>query len=264
MTKMTKWTPWGEYERIKKVCPGLWSVDTPGHGGYRATKEALIKANKDKQVAYHATYEDDLFSWFEEDCEWAFIALMFPEYFKNHIDMAKDTIIMYWPDLAAINGLIKIDKIIDGIYYAHEVESNKSRYYSYYKSGNNKVVCSMSFNNLETLKEYMQTKEIIIKDADMDNSINQAVDNNIDHNPYTYDTYVYYMQKKPGKRDIVYYCYYENSNKRIIASPRFDNPGLAIDFAKNNGRIVSKRERYRGEELPRCIRMCPYPYIYDN
>lgn len=69
-------TPWGQADQTKHLGGGLVSVQTPSHGGifvpvdvYRNMPEPL-KCN---------VYGGG--TWFEEDCEWALVALAFPQFF---------------------------------------------------------------------------------------------------------------------------------------------------------------------------------------
>ncbi len=99
----TKWetcecpnyTPWGHPDQSKELAPGIWSVSTASHGGIYLSPQRLgfmpaifvnagfIKANTEA-------------GWFEEDCDWAMVALIYPEAFATEIqdDIGAARIIM--------------------------------------------------------------------------------------------------------------------------------------------------------------------------
>ena len=65
-------SPWGRVQHAEKIAEGIWVAHTAGHGGIRVSPElnASIPAafrNRD--------------GWYEEDAEWSFVALTFPEHF---------------------------------------------------------------------------------------------------------------------------------------------------------------------------------------
>ena len=65
-------SPWGVVDHATRLGPGAWQVSTPGHGGVRLSR------------ARNAAMPDALRlagGWYEEDAEWALVALAFPELF---------------------------------------------------------------------------------------------------------------------------------------------------------------------------------------
>lgn len=67
-------SPWGTVEHCTKVAEGIWSVSTSGHGGIKLDRERNAKVPKGARRAG---------GWYEEDCEWCLVALVFPEAFKE-------------------------------------------------------------------------------------------------------------------------------------------------------------------------------------
>lgn len=71
-------TPWGPTQQIEQKGGGIIHVSTASHGGllvppamYDAMPAPL------RQNAYGGG------NWFEEDCEWALVALAFPQHFTG-------------------------------------------------------------------------------------------------------------------------------------------------------------------------------------
>ena len=82
-------TPWGVAHDINPVCEGVDFLSTPSHGGYRLSEE---KNRKVKQE-----YRDPT-GFYEEDCEWAFVCVTYPEIFPpGAVDSALKTIARYYP-----------------------------------------------------------------------------------------------------------------------------------------------------------------------
>jgi hypothetical protein len=83
-------TPWGKSDYSSPLAPGIISYGTPSHGGIHVspTKNILIPEymrNKD--------------GWYEEDCEWAKVATVFPDLFSpKDRDLAKNTLKSWLPD----------------------------------------------------------------------------------------------------------------------------------------------------------------------
>lgn len=83
-------SPWGRIDSAKVLADGIVSVSTPGHGGIHlspALNAAMPEAfrNKDR--------------WYEEDCEWALVALIYPKAFSADVqDSAHRTVKNWMPD----------------------------------------------------------------------------------------------------------------------------------------------------------------------
>lgn len=63
-------TPWGEAQIATEVAPGIASVHTAGHGGYKLTPER----NKLVPAPFRSRS-----GWYEEDGEWKAVGVTFPE-----------------------------------------------------------------------------------------------------------------------------------------------------------------------------------------
>jgi hypothetical protein len=61
-------TPWGVSQSVTEVYPGIQSVSTAGHGGY--------KLDRKRNAMVHEAWRN-VGGWYEEDCEWAIVALTF-------------------------------------------------------------------------------------------------------------------------------------------------------------------------------------------
>ncbi len=67
-------SPWGKVQTQKELAPGIIAVTTASHGGIWVAPDKLEKMPI-KATGY--SYG----GWFEEDCDWALVALAFPEAF---------------------------------------------------------------------------------------------------------------------------------------------------------------------------------------
>ena len=68
----TTTTPWGKAQDKSVYGRGVICYSTPGHGGFHVSKGLNPKVPEPIRQAS---------GWYEEDCEWAFVALRFPEVF---------------------------------------------------------------------------------------------------------------------------------------------------------------------------------------
>ena len=82
-------TPWGKADSIKNIAPGIKFVSTPSHGGFKLDR----RNNARMPLCFRKAG-----GWYEEDCEWAMVAVVFEAHFKEHLEQAKCTIKNYWPD----------------------------------------------------------------------------------------------------------------------------------------------------------------------
>ena len=71
-------TPWGMSDHVENVGGGILRVDTPSHGGYFVPPE--LYASMPALLQGSNSYGGG--TWFEQDCEWAIVALAFPELFS--------------------------------------------------------------------------------------------------------------------------------------------------------------------------------------
>lgn len=71
-------TPWGESQHVDLVAPGITSVSTAGHGGYKLDPVRMSAVFA--RFPHFRTFAGG--PWFEEDCDWAIVALTFPEHFS--------------------------------------------------------------------------------------------------------------------------------------------------------------------------------------
>ena len=91
-------SPWGRVQTAEELAPGIWTVSTAGHGGI------ILSAQRDADMPEYlksaAKYAGP--RCYEEDCEWALVALAYPEAFntlrswqkpgdKTHYEYALDT-----------------------------------------------------------------------------------------------------------------------------------------------------------------------------
>jgi len=88
MTKLLN-TPWGKSQGNREYADGIVKVHTASHGGFW-----ISQARRDSmpdQYRNMPTFAGG--NWYEEDCDWALVALSFPQYFDaQSIEAACDTL----------------------------------------------------------------------------------------------------------------------------------------------------------------------------
>lgn len=67
-------SPWGAVQNSRQIARGIVEVDTASHGGIHLSPTLNAKV--------HAAWRDPK-GWYEEDCEWAIVALTFPQHFAD-------------------------------------------------------------------------------------------------------------------------------------------------------------------------------------
>jgi hypothetical protein len=88
-----KRTPWGMSQDVTVVADGVEFHSTPTHGGY------WVSAERRKRMPNWMPRQ----AWYEEDCEWAFVCLAFPDLFdsgEKAVNHARQTIAHWYPALA--------------------------------------------------------------------------------------------------------------------------------------------------------------------
>lgn len=73
------YTPWGNSQNSTVLADGITSVDTASHGGYHLDD----KANAKVKMLFPDFRPFAGEHWYEEDCDWAIVALAFPELFSD-------------------------------------------------------------------------------------------------------------------------------------------------------------------------------------
>ena len=87
----SKLTPWGYADSSEVRAPGIVFYSTPSHGGFELSAERL--AELERRIGPVKVFNADWPHWFEEDCDWAHIAVAFPEYFNaDELRAAKGTL----------------------------------------------------------------------------------------------------------------------------------------------------------------------------
>jgi len=90
-TRMSVSTPWGGSQMAVVYAEGVVAHLTSGHGGFQLSTERNTKV-------YRLLRKD--MPWYEEDCEWAIVAISFPDLFTAYErSMAETTIRNTWPDV---------------------------------------------------------------------------------------------------------------------------------------------------------------------
>ncbi len=94
-TRMTASTPWGGSQMATIYVEGIVSHSTSGHGGFQ------LSPDRNRLVDASVRSEG---GWYEEDCEWAIVALTFPDVFTGYErrcaeEVAKHTFPAFWEKL---------------------------------------------------------------------------------------------------------------------------------------------------------------------
>lgn len=79
-----KRSPWGKVQHCNQIAEGIVSVSTASHGGLKLSIE------RNNQIPEGARKSS---GWYEEDCEWSIVALVFPKDFAMvpHEDVVRCT-----------------------------------------------------------------------------------------------------------------------------------------------------------------------------
>ena len=84
-------TPWGKSQTQEQYAEGITLYSTAGHGGF------LVEYRLNQTIPEYARVKD---GWYEEDCEWAIVALFFPAAFDlKEVLNAENTIKNWMPDI---------------------------------------------------------------------------------------------------------------------------------------------------------------------
>src|SRR3972149_4268130 len=83
-------TPWGVADDSERIARGIMRYRTPGHGGDH------LSARRQAEMPAALRLDD---GWYEEDCDWARVALGLPQFFSDKAQQA--TAQRYRPQLVA-------------------------------------------------------------------------------------------------------------------------------------------------------------------
>ena len=73
-------TPWGIADTRTSYGPGVTFYSTPSHGGFQLSDARLLQVQ-----SVHGPVKTfcGQANWFEEDCDWAYVATALPELFSE-------------------------------------------------------------------------------------------------------------------------------------------------------------------------------------
>lgn len=93
-------TPWGRADHVEQLAEGIWHVATPSHGG--------LFVDEPYRSQMPLSWREATFNgqgkrgWFEEDCDWALVALAFSNVFTaEQQGAARKTVEAWHPALYA-------------------------------------------------------------------------------------------------------------------------------------------------------------------
>jgi hypothetical protein len=88
-------SPWGLIQQVTQIAEGIWQVSTASHGGLKVSDQRLAAMPAQQRTT---PYSHD--GWFEEDLDWALVAVSFPEAFRpEDVVMARQSLAQYYPDI---------------------------------------------------------------------------------------------------------------------------------------------------------------------
>lgn len=91
-------TPWGMSQSARQIAPGIIRYDTASHGGYFVDDDRL--AEMPAPLRSFGPWAGK--NWYEEDCDWAIVALAFPDFFPAVcLSAAVDSLKRYQPEILA-------------------------------------------------------------------------------------------------------------------------------------------------------------------
>ena len=89
-------TPWGTPDNTVRIADGIYRFDTPSHGGF------WLAPHQQDKVPGYMRHPGDSFGaqraagWYEEDVDWAIVALMFPQFFPEEAQDAARGLLRYF------------------------------------------------------------------------------------------------------------------------------------------------------------------------
>lgn len=91
-------TPWGQSQTVRRITDGILDVTTSGHGGIFVDESRRLEM---PDVIRSKMTFCGVVGWYEEDCDWALVAVSFPEFFNRQDEqkIAMATIKHYHPDV---------------------------------------------------------------------------------------------------------------------------------------------------------------------
>lgn len=78
-------TPWGPSQHQKSLAEGITLVETASHGGIHINAARIAAMPQGLRDFTPFTGKP---GWYEEDCDWAIVALAFPEHFSDDMVIA--------------------------------------------------------------------------------------------------------------------------------------------------------------------------------
>lgn len=89
MTKV-KYSPWGAIQHAKQIAEGIDLVSTASHGGFKLDR----RRNAQMPEVFRRKG-----GWYEEDCEYALVVLIFPELFsEREVELSHKSAKNWFPD----------------------------------------------------------------------------------------------------------------------------------------------------------------------
>ncbi|MDH4275685.1 MAG: hypothetical protein OEW08_11640 [Gammaproteobacteria bacterium] len=86
---MSIMTPWGWSQTIEQIADGIQFISTAGHGGIRLSVE------RNREMPDYLRIQS---GWYEEDVDWARVAIAFPQYFKKQEMLPIELVRNWLPD----------------------------------------------------------------------------------------------------------------------------------------------------------------------
>ena len=93
-----KTSPWGRPDFEEKIAEGITVCSTPSHGGYHLSPDRNAQVNEAWKQVGESFGWNRAEGWYEEDVDWAIVAITFPECFPQEAgEEARNVLQSYYP-----------------------------------------------------------------------------------------------------------------------------------------------------------------------
>ena len=93
-------SPWGEVQIARQLTPGIWIINTAGHGGIMLSEQREAAMNPTRRRLFYSGNNTSPFhhtpGCYEEDCEWGAVCLQWPTAFNEAMHQAAKELAEYF------------------------------------------------------------------------------------------------------------------------------------------------------------------------
>jgi len=123
-TKPAVDTPWGALHAVKDYGSGIKQYTTASHGGFHVPADMRVQMPAALQS--HRCF-NNYTGWYEEDCDWAVVALAFPDLFTpQNVMYAIETVVGWSAEyFGAVRAWLKTAEALEVCRIAAEYENSQ-------------------------------------------------------------------------------------------------------------------------------------------